>query len=84
MVTSADISADGKKLAVLTYYKLWLFERTDITEENFFKSKSYAIDLNSEVTKQCEAITFADDKNLLLTNEQRDIYRIPLAEFKKK
>lgn len=81
MVTAADISKDGKKLAVLTYYKLWLFER-DSKDDNFFSAKSKYLELNSELTKQCEAITFNEEKSeLILTNEQRDVYSIPLRDF---
>ncbi len=31
--------------------------------------------------KQCEAVCFDDNNNLIVTNEQRDIFRLRVADF---
>ncbi|MGB5819722.1 MAG: hypothetical protein WBG90_09580 [Saonia sp.] len=66
-VTAADISPDGKKIAVLGYGKLWIF--TDFTMTDFTKGKMKTIDLGA--TTQLESVCFLDDTTLLLSDEQR-------------
>ena len=70
MVTAADCSKDGKKLAVLTYYGVFLFERKG--EENWFKGKAKWLPIKA---KQCEGICF-DGDDLIITNEQMELFRI--------
>jgi len=65
-VTSADISPDKKKLALLGYDKIWLF--TCFTGDKFFSGKKYTITFNSATTQK-EAVCFADDNKLYITDE---------------
>jgi len=71
-VTAADCSTCGKKLAVLTYNNIWLFE----TEkgDDFFHGKISWLPIKA---KQCEAICFDEDK-LIITNEQMELFEVPL------
>ena len=70
-VTSADISPDGKTFALLTYGKVLLFgiENGNIN----FKRPLGCFRL---VKKQAEAIVFLNDSDMLITNEQREIFRV--------
>ncbi|WP_215235022.1 hypothetical protein [Dyadobacter linearis] len=70
-VTSADISPDGKRFALLTYGKVLLFE---VSGEGInFKKPLGCFRL---VKKQNEAILFLNNTDMLVTNEQGDMYRI--------
>lgn len=76
MVTAADISPDGQRVAVLTYTGIWLFEMPP-DNDNFLTGKKFALPI---IAKQCEGITFDGDV-LVLTNEQRDIFRVKTDEL---
>ena len=65
-ITSADISDDGKQVALLTTKSVWLF--SDFENDNFLygKSKEYALDHSS----QKEGICFKDSTTLYITDEK--------------
>lgn len=70
-VTSADISPDGKTFALLTYGKILLFG-IDGKGINF----KQPIGCFRFVKKQSEALIFLNNTDLLVTNEQKDVFRI--------
>ena len=72
MVTSADATPDGKKLAVLTYNNIWLFESET---DDYFHGKVSWLPIKAQ---QCEAICFDDDETLIITNEQKDLFEVKL------
>jgi len=77
-VVAADCTADGLRLIVITYEKLWLFERKS-QDESFFAGK---ISWAPHDAEQVEAICFADDKTLYLADENRaEVYAVDLAEL---
>jgi hypothetical protein len=65
-ITAADISPDGKTIALLGYGKLWLF--TNFNLSNFFEGELNTIDLG--IRTQLESISFLNNKTLLLSDEQ--------------
>ena len=65
-ITAADISPDGKTIALLGYGKLWLFTNFDLSK--FFEGELKTVDLG--VSTQLESISFLNDKTLLLSDEQ--------------
>ncbi|ASQ90638.1 hypothetical protein CHL67_06600 [Prosthecochloris sp. GSB1] len=67
-VTAADMSPDGKILAVLTYNTLWLFH--DFRGNDFFGGEKTAVPL--EGGGQIESIVFSGYRSLLLVNETRN------------
>ena len=67
-VTGADISPDGRVLAVLTYRTLWLFY--DFTNNDFFGGKNKAVPL--EGGGQIESIAFTGNRSVMLINETRN------------
>ena len=70
-VASADISPDGKTFALLTYGKILLFEIRD-GQVNFKKPKGCFRFVN----KQSEALIFINNTDMLVTNEQGDLFKI--------
>ncbi len=73
-VSAADLSRDGRRLAVLSYNAIFVFERPDGTA-NWLAGTHRRIDLEQTITMQCEAIAW-DGEALLFTNEQRMVMRI--------
>ncbi|MRH99495.1 hypothetical protein GH721_03020 [Kriegella sp. EG-1] len=65
-ITSADISSDGKTIALLSNGLIWHITDFDLTE--FTKSNIRKIDLG--VRTQLESVCFIDDKTLLMSDEQ--------------
>lgn len=80
LATGADLSPDGRTLAVSTYTALWLFERPD-TGDNWFAGPARKLDLDRALAQQLEAIAWEDENTLRLVNEQRDVLRARVEEF---
>jgi hypothetical protein len=76
-VTGADVTPDGRFLAVLTYHALYLFERP-VEGDDYLSKPLRRIELDPEVFEQCEAVAW-DGADLVVTNEQRAIFRLPRA-----
>jgi len=79
-ITSADISPDEKKVALLTGDKVFLF--TDFNGDDFFSGKSETIDL--EHFSQKEGLGFASDDEILISDEKTkkiggNIYSLKLS-----
>jgi hypothetical protein len=80
-VTGADVSPDGKTLAVLTQAPMqgiWLFD-TSARGDRFLTGKP-ARRIGFTGAKQCEAVAFVDNSTLLVSNEQRDLYRFSVRD----
>ncbi len=65
-VTAADISPNGQTIALLGYGNLWVF--THFKWDDFSKGKMQTIDLKSKT--QLEALSFINNKTLLLSDEK--------------
>ena len=73
-VTAADVSTDGRHLAVLSYTTIFVFERLD-EDPNFLAHEPVVrFSPPREILKQCEAISW-DGGDLIVTNEQGDLHR---------
>ena len=79
MVTGADLSPDGRFLAVLTYHALFVFERPE-SGDDWLGQLHNRIDFDQDVTVQAEAVAWHGDA-IVFTNEQGALFRIddPLA-----
>jgi hypothetical protein len=75
-VTAADASLDGRQLAVLTYDAVHVFER-EAPGQNWFTGRQRLLEISAG---QCEALCFDRDA-LLITNEQGQLFRVPLADL---
>lgn len=65
-ITSADISADGKKVALLSQKNILIF--TDFKEDSFLTGNVKKIELEHRTQK--EGICFKDNNTLLITDEK--------------
>ncbi len=65
-ITAADISPDGKKVALLGSGYIWLF--TDFTGDDFTKGTLRSIDVKHRT--QQESICFVDNNTVLIIDEQ--------------
>jgi hypothetical protein len=72
MVTGADVSADGKRLAVLTYMDVHLFEKPK-ENDNYLAGVHKTIAL---FFGQAEGIAF-NDATLIITNEEGQLINVP-------
>ena len=81
-VTGADISKDELTMVFNTYKGIYMFKR-DRKNTNFFDGKIYYHPLKWDFRiNQYEAITFTgDEKKLILTTEQGNVYRVSVDEF---
>lgn len=75
MATAADATPDGRRLAVLTYTGLWLFEAKG-EGDDYFGGKVRRLPF---FAWQCEAVCFDGDR-LLVGNEQRELYEVRVAD----
>ncbi len=80
VVTGADLSPNGQRLAVATYIALWIFDRP-AAGGDWFSGRAWKLDLDPEVTKQLEAIAWETPSTLILVNENRDVLRASAEEF---
>ncbi len=77
-VTAADLSPDGTKLAVLINSPnayLWVFD-APADDDRFLQSGARSLKLPASTLKQAEGVTWIDDTQVLITNEQRDVFRV--------
>ena len=74
----ADCTTDGKRLAILTYTAIWLFER-DSLDERFFTQRIFWAPFPQ---RDAEAVCFADERTLLIADESLgEIYEVPISEL---
>lgn len=83
-ITSAALSPNRSKLALLDSRHVWLFENWQ--GDDFFSGDAYRIDLG--VVTQKEALTFYDENTIVFTDEEfkgigRNAYAIKLDEVEK-
>lgn len=77
-VTAADVSPDGKKVAILCqaiFQSVWIFD-SDAKGDKFFSGVKRKIPLTG--LQQCEGIAFESNGSVLITNEQREIFRLKI------
>lgn len=74
MVTGADLSPDGRFLAVLTYHALFIFERP-AAGDDWLSQLRNRIDFDQDATVQAEAVAWHGDA-VIFTNEQGSQFRV--------
>jgi len=84
-ITSADISPDGKKIALLSSSKVWIL--SDFKADDFLNGKTEMFELN-DVTQK-EGICFKDNQTLFIVDEKSkktggNLYEIKLSDLKSK
>lgn len=71
MITSADISPDGNRLALLGYGNIYICDISG--RDDFFSGEKYCIPVGK--TGQAEALVFTDNTNFIFTNEGGKIFK---------
>jgi hypothetical protein len=74
-ITAADISPSGHQFALLSYGKIFLFGIEN--QQIDFSKPQYCV---KAPLKQSEAMAYVSDNELLITNEQRDIFKFKLKQ----
>jgi len=72
MITSADVSPDGKMFALLSYGKIFLF--TIENKENLFEKPYKCVRFGRG--GQVEGLIFTNDKDILVTSEKGKVYNV--------
>ena len=80
MVTGSALHPDGKRLAVLTYTGVWLFE-TDGETEELLGGRVAVLPAAFRAWGQVEGIDWLDGETLLISNEQSDLFRIRVDQL---
>ena len=76
-ITAADVSLDGKRLAVCSYGRMAVYQVTgDLSKIHELKASRIPLPVNS----QTEACCF-DGDDVIVTAESREIWRISLSEI---
>ncbi len=78
MVTGADALADGSRVAVLVYDNIWIFEPPEGDVDRLTEGKIY---WRPYRLGQCEGICFIDADTLLVTNEDAELFVIPVTDL---
>lgn len=76
-VTAADISPDSDRLAILTYGRLWVFDRPTHGDK-WLQSDARVLDFDPDFIQQNEGVAFETNQSVLISNENRAIFRVSL------
>jgi hypothetical protein len=77
MVTAADVSPDGKRVAVLTYTAVWVFDY-DRQKGDIFGGRVRRMPF---FAWQGEGLAFDGNESLVVANEQGQLFRLRLGDF---
>lgn len=77
MVTAADASPDGSKIAVLTYKSVWIFTMP-ADSDNFLLGSASRLKIKAE---HCESICWDDNETLILGNEEGDLFELKESQL---
>lgn len=75
MTTAADVSPDGKHLAILTYHALFVLE-IPAEGPNLLGETVSVIDFNQADTAQCEALAWMDNDTIRFSNEGGKLFTV--------
>ena len=78
-VTAADLSPSGEHLAVLAHNAVWLFERPG--DDDWLAGRSSRLHLDRRTGRRLEAITWLDDRTLILAGEDRRMFEVATSAF---
>jgi hypothetical protein len=82
MVTDAALSPDQKRLAILTYRNVWVFDVPAAGEDIFHAPALHAPIAPPVLSWQVEGCAWLDAGHLLVGSEQGDLYRIALTDLR--
>ena len=76
--TAAALAPDGSALAVLTYQRVWLFQRP-AQGDDWLAGTPRVFDLPLLRTGLAEGLTWDDASTLVIASENRTLFRLPVA-----
>ncbi len=76
-VTAADVSIDGKRLAILTTRSIWIFDRPE-SGWNYLDGAARFMKIEAG---QCEAICWDGPNRLIVANEGRELFSVSIDGF---
>ncbi len=79
--TAAEVSPDGRRLAVMSHGGVWLYEKPG-RGDDWLAGRLTRLGLPGERVKQAEGICWDDDWTLRIVNEQRDLFTLDLRPLK--
>lgn len=79
--TSAEVSPDGNRLAVMSYDGVWLYEKPE-RGDNWLAGRLTRLSLPDSRIKQAEGVCWDDEWTLRIVNEQRDLLTLDLRRLK--
>jgi hypothetical protein len=82
MVTDACLSPDQKRLAILTYRNVWVFDVPAVGEDFFHAPALHAPISPPMLSFQVEGCAWLDAGHLLVGSEQGDLFRIALKDLR--
>ena len=80
LATGADLSPDGRRLAILCYTEVWVFEKP-AEGDHWLSGQAQRLALNGKQMKTSEAVTWLDNQTLLLGNEERDLFTLSISDI---
>lgn len=75
-VTGADATIDGRRLVVLTYKGIWLFETKD-SGTDYFHGRISWLPISAG---QCEGISI-DNEEIIISNESRKLFKVSVRDL---
>jgi hypothetical protein len=75
-VTGADATMDGRRLVVLTYKGIWLFETKDF-DTDYFHGKISWLPISAG---QCEGVCI-DNEEIIISNESRKLFKVLVRDL---
>jgi hypothetical protein len=79
-VTGAELSPDGSRLAVISSNDLWIFDRPE-QGDHWLSSSHRRYSLDTLYVGRVETIIWDNDSTLIISNEQRMLYVVDLADL---
>ncbi|MEK9648794.1 MAG: hypothetical protein VW337_06735, partial [Gammaproteobacteria bacterium] len=79
-VTGAELSPDGSRLAVISSNDLWIFDRPE-QGDHWLSSSHRRYSLDTLYVGRVETIIWDNDSTLIISNEQRRLYVVDLADL---
>ncbi len=77
--TGADLSPDGRRLAVMSYDSVWLFEKPE-KDDDWLSGRATQLKLPKDRIKQAEGLCWDGDNTLRINNEQRGVLTLDVTE----
>ena len=75
-VTAADYDEENKRLSILTYTSVWVFETSE--DGDLFTGKAFRKSIKAD---QVESITFDKDALIIVDEKKGNLYRIDISEL---